>query len=190
MGGWFGSSSQTLLLFNCPCHIYILTFGVIFPMLIYNGSQSSVWGNLPLNSHTHSQWARAVMSQGNTVLRGVLFWSPEQLEAMLFEKSLQTTGGTLSFCLLHLNCQSLACDFSLTELRFNLIWCWQESKIKVFGKFRWVTKTSAFQWSVSEEHLVPIQPHPVELSAMMWWFCVFQYRGCQLYIATKSLWSS
>lgn len=33
-GGWLvRSGSQTLLLSNCPCFIYILTFGVIFPCL-------------------------------------------------------------------------------------------------------------------------------------------------------------
>lgn len=31
VGGWFESSSQTLLLINCPCFIYIPIFEVIFP---------------------------------------------------------------------------------------------------------------------------------------------------------------
>lgn len=102
------------------------------------------------------------MSQGSTALRRVFFWSPEQLEARLSEKSLQKDGGCLSFLSLHPNGLLLSCDFWLPKSRFNPRRWWQPSNFEILGKFWWVNKSPAFQSLASEEWLFPAHPSPVE----------------------------
>lgn len=117
--------------------------------------------SLPFNPQTHSQRARAVMSQGSTALRREFFWSPEQLEVMLPEKPLRQWR-TSFFWPLHPSGNGIW----LPRLRFNPMPCWQDSNFKILGKLWWVNKTSACQWSSSEKHLFLM--HPCPMGSLLW----------------------
>lgn len=97
-GGWFWfvSSSQTLLLINGPCFIYMLRFGVIFPhwnRMRPNLQEGTYPQALTLSLSEQDPW---YLNQWSRVLRRVLFWSPEHLQTRGFEKSPETMGQSFS----------------------------------------------------------------------------------------------
>lgn len=171
-GGWLvRSGSQTLLLSNWPRFIYILTFGVIFPGLCVMHLCLVGVGSLPFNPQTHSQWARAVISQGSVALRTEFSWSPEQPEVMLPEKPLQQWRASF-FWPLHPS----GCGFWLPMLRFNPMPCWQDSNFKILGELWWVNKTSVvLVWGTSVSH--PCLSNGI--SPVMQWLCTVQLCTCQ-----------
>lgn len=165
MDSWFGSSSQTLLLINCPCFIYILKFGVIFPRWSRMGPNlpgSTCPQTLILILSEQEPW---YLNQWSRVLWRALFWSREHLEVRIFEKSLEMVGKASSLPSLS---KWLVAELWLlaSTVGFNPALCWQESKVRALGKFRCFNKTSALKWSVSEKHLVPTQYCPIGCSAM------------------------
>lgn len=92
-GGWLvGSSSQTLLLSDCPCFIYTLTFEVIFPCLrvMHLNLTLKFSHSFPASKGWDGPRDYGVKESGFLFFLFLFFfWSPGQLEAMLSEKSLQ-----------------------------------------------------------------------------------------------------
>lgn len=80
-----------LLFINCPCFIYILILGVIFPH--WNRMEPSLPESIYPQTLTHSEWARDVTSQWSRLLWRV---SPKQLGTVMCENLVETVAKSFS----------------------------------------------------------------------------------------------
>lgn len=102
----------------------------------------------PIPKLSHSFWLeQELWGLSGADCYEVLCWSPEQLEAVIFEKSLETVGKSFSFSSSKW-LVTLSCDLCLIELGFNCVLCWQESKSKCLESSGVEIKFQPIHWNM------------------------------------------